>query len=576
MSAVVVLGALSSLSEGFGISLFIPFLQGLEQPVFDSDGGIWLAEALAGLFNHISPNHRMMVIAGCIFGAILLKSLLSFSATALFGWIDMRMTHHLRSSIFERILRMDYGVIETRPSGRLFNTLSTETWRTSDALSTLVGLIISLCMITVYGTIMLLISWKLTVLVIVFMALVSMVVRLLTRHVKRLSADLTHANARFSKRMVQTIEGMKIVRAFNREPYEQKRFDTVSERISELVMRVVVAAGLVNPVYEILAGGLLIYVLFTTLGSPLGLTPLLVFIFVLYRLQPKMKELDEQRVKLHALSASVSDVMSLLDQSTRRHVTSGETPIHGLNKGIRLEHVSFRYPNSQMPALNDVSLFVPRGKTTALVGPSGGGKSTLIKLILRLYDVAEGEIHVDNHSLKDLDLALWRNQIALVTQDVYLFDATVGENIAYGRLDATPKEIAEAARQADAHGFISQLPDGYDTEIGERGIRLSGGQQQRIALARAFLRKPQILILDEPTSVLDTISEHLIQDALHNLRPDCTVLIVAHRLSTIKQADHIIVMEQGCVREQGDVPQLLARRGLFARLYELQYPGEMA
>jgi ATP-binding cassette, subfamily B, bacterial MsbA len=576
MPAIIGLGALSSLAEGFGISLFLPFLHGLEQPVFHPGTGIWIADALARLFRHVAPDHRLMVIAGCIFGSILVKAALSFSATALFGWLDMHVTHRLRSDLFDRILRVEYGVIEASPSGSLFNTLSTEAWRTSDALKTLVDLIISLCMIVVYTTLLLLISWKLTLLVIMFMAMVSAIVRLMTRHVKAVSTDLTHANALFSKRMVQTIDGMKVVRAFGREPYEQKRFDTVSERISRLVMKLIVAAGLVNPIYEILAGGLLVYVLFTALQTPSGLTPLLVFIFVLYRLQPKIKELDEQRVKLRSLSASVADVMSLLDLSTHLSPVSGTGSIHGLKKGICFEHVSFHYPNSQRPALNDVSMLIGPGKTTALVGPSGGGKSTLIKLLLRLYDPAEGKIIVDDQPLKQLDLAPWRNRIALVSQDVYLFDATVRENIAYGRLNATAEEIAEAARQADAHGFILQLPDGYDTQIGERGVRLSGGQQQRIAMARAFLRKPEILILDEPTSVLDTISEHLIQETLEKLTQHCTVIIIAHRLSTIKLADHIIVLEEGRVCEEGNLHHLLARQGLFARLYELQFPRDMA
>jgi len=376
--------------------------------------------------------------------------------------------------------------------------------------------------------------------------------------------------------MVQVIDGIKVVRAFGRETYEQNQFDSVSKRVSRLLMKLILAGGFVNPVYEILAGGLLVYILFTTLQASSALTPLLVFIFVLYRLQPKVKELDEQRVKLHSLSASVDDVISLLDHSAGLHTVSGNVSIHGLKAGIRFDAVSFYYSNSEKPALNNVSICIEQGRTTALVGPSGGGKSTLIKLILRLYDATEGDIFVDDLPLKELDLALWRTQIALVSQDVYLFDATVRENIAYGRLDASPDEIVEAASQADAHGFISQLPDGYDTQIGERGVRLSGGQQQRIAMARAFLRKPEILILDEPTSVLDTISEHLIQKALETLNKSCTLILIAHRLSTIKQADHIIVLEQGRVFEQGNLHQLLARQGLFARLYQLQFPGDTA
>ncbi|MFP4087203.1 MAG: ABC transporter ATP-binding protein [Desulfobacteraceae bacterium] len=576
MPLIIILGSLSALAEGFGISLFIPFLHALEQPTFHSDTRIWLADALMGLFKQIPPGHRLITIAVCMFASICLKALLSFSTTTLFGWLDARITHRLRSSLFEQLLGVEYGLIEQNPSGKLFNTLSTETWRTSDALSTLVGLMISVCMTGVYGALLFLISWKLTLLVMVFMAIVSMTVRLLTRHAKAISRKLTQANAMFSKRMVQAIEGMKLVRAFGREGYEQKRFDRESHRISRLIMKLMVTSGLVNPVYEVLAGGLLVYVLFTTLRTPSGLTSVLVFIFVLYRLQPKVKELDEQRVSLNSLSASVEDVMSLLKETRRFYPVSGKIPFHGLKQGIRFKDVRFYYGRGEQPALHDVSIFIPPGKTTALAGPSGGGKSTLIKLILRLHDPTRGHIYVDDHSLQDLDLFQWRKRIALVSQDVYLFDATIKENIAYGRLDATDEEIVQAARQADAHGFISRLPHGYDMPVGDRGVRLSGGQQQRISLARALVRDPEILILDEATSVLDTLSEELIQEALDSLRQRCTVIVIAHRLSTIKRADHIIVLDHGRVCEEGRFHDLLARGGLFARLYGQQFPGETA
>jgi len=570
LPALIALGIASSLTEGFGISLFIPFLHGLGQTSPGWDTGIWFSDRLTALFAHIPPEHRLMVIAASIFASILLKALLSFCTIVLYGWLGMHITHQLRCRIFSHLMKVEYGFVEGSPSGKQFNTLSTETWRTSDALTVLVQWIVTGCMIAVYGTILLLISWKLTVMVIIFMGLLSLVIRLLTRRVKEVSADLTHSNALMSKSMVQSLDGMKVVRAFGRESYEQNRFARISERISQLLMRLMVAAGLVNPVYEVLAGGLLVYVLLTTLQTSSGLTPLLVFIFVLYRLQPKIMEFDEHRIKLHGSAASVEDVMSLFRMKDPSYPVSGKIVPHGLKKGIRIARVQFSYGNSQKPALNNVSLFVRSGETTALVGPSGGGKSTLIKLILRLYDPTEGHIFADDHSLKELDLTQWRNQIAWVGQDVYLFDASVKENIAYGRLNASNEEVMEAARDADAHEFISQLPSSYDTQIGARGVRLSGGQQQRISLARAFLRKPAILILDEPTSVLDVLSEHLIQQTLEKLGQKCTVIVIAHRLSTIKRADHIVVLDKGRVCEEGNLQELLARDGLFARLHELQ------
>lgn len=215
-------------------------------------------------------------------------------------------------------------------------------------------------------------------------------------------------------------------------------------------------------------------------------------------------------------------------------------------------------------------MLIPAGKTTALVGPSGAGKSTLIKLILRMYDPTKGAIYVDDYNLREMDIKSWRGRIAVVSQDVYVFDTTVRENIAYGRLEATEAEIITAAKLAEAHDFICEFPQGYDTHVGNRGIRLSGGERQRIALARAIVRNPDILILDEATNALDSISEHLIQQALETLSQDRTVIVIAHRLSTVEHADHIIVLEEGRVREQGNMECLLQRNGLYAQLYNLQ------
>jgi subfamily B ATP-binding cassette protein MsbA len=238
---------------------------------------------------------------------------------------------------------------------------------------------------------------------------------------------------------------------------------------------------------------------------------------------------------------------------------------------ISLESVSFQYNSQRDLALRDISIVIPQGKTTALVGPSGAGKSTLVNLICRFYEVTEGEILADGRPLRELDLASWRSRIAIVSQQSYIFNATIMENIAYGRLDATEEEVVAAAKQAHAHEFIQPLTRGYDTCVGEQGIRLSGGQRQRIALARAIARNPDILILDEATSSLDIISENLIQEALNALKQDRTVIIIAHRFSTIEQADEIIVLKDGCVVEQGHLRNLMQLNGLFAGLYRLQH-----
>jgi len=567
---IVILGLVSSFAEGIGISLFIPFLQNLD-PTNQFHSKNWMVNELVQFFNNFDSDRRLLIISACIFGSILLKAVLFYSNRLLFGWLNSRISHKLRSDIFDLLLKVCYRFFDHNSSGRLLNTLSNETWQTSDALSMFVSLIITTCTIIVYVVLLMFISWKLTLIVMAFMFFVAVLTRLLTRSVKNLGKKLTMANAELAVRMLEGVEGMKVIRAFGREVYEKTRFDAVSKQLSRVLLKQTFIKDALNPIYEILSDLLLVFILFKTLHDPSNLPSLLVFIFVLYRLQPRIKSFDVTRVALVALTASVKEVTTLLDRSNKPYIISGNVRFRDLNQGIHFKGVTFKYNPMEKPALKDVSIFFPAKKTTAVVGPSGSGKSTIVKLILRFYDTAENNIFVDNEALNDLDVTSWRSQIALVSQDVYIFNTTVRENIAYGHLDANEDDIIDAAKKANAHDFICQLPNGYDSKVGDRGIRFSGGQKQRITLARAIIRKPSILILDEATNALDSISEHLIQDALDALGQDRTVIIVAHRLSTIKQAEHIVVLDEGRVSEQGNLSQLLNLDGLFTTLHNLQY-----
>lgn len=570
--AIIVLGILSALSEGLGISLFIPLTQSLEQTNSQAVSGDFFVGFINRLFIQVSPNNRFLIIALCMFGSILLKSCLAYSNTILLAWLNTRISHRLRSGIFKQLLNVSYSFIESNESGNLINTLATETWQTSRALGVLVNLIINACTIFVFIILLLLISWQLTLLVTVALGLISVIIQLVTREVKSLGQQAVQANKILASRMWEGLGGMKVIRAFGRESYEQERFDRASKQVRSTFVKLDMLSGAVNPLSEVLSAALIVGILvIALLQDRADLPTLLTFIFILYRLQPQVKQLDSARVGLVALTSSVDDVMSLLDRSDKPYIRSGQIPLLGLQQAISFESVTFRYNPQEKPVVQDISICIPRGKTTALVGPSGAGKSTLIGLLCRFYDVTEGEIYVDGCPLRQLNLDSWRKQIAIVSQDIYIFSATVRENIAYGRLEAQEDEIIAAARLANADEFITQLPYGYDTKVGDRGIRLSGGQRQRIALARAIVRNPEILILDEATNALDSISEQLIQEALNTLSQNRTVIVIAHRLSTIEQADQIIVLEEGQVIEQGNLQHLLKLNGLFAKLYHLQY-----
>jgi subfamily B ATP-binding cassette protein MsbA len=382
---------------------------------------------------------------------------------------------------------------------------------------------------------------------------------------------VTRANSELAHRMVEGIDGMRVIRAFGRESYEQGRFDATSNRLRRVMLRMSLLEGIVHPVYEVLAAALVLIILLVAVPNARDSSVLLVFAFVLYRIQPRVKEFDASRVRLAALSTSVEEVLAFLNTTDKLYTISGSVTHLGSDPVIVFDKVSLQYDAADDLALTEASFTIPAGHTTAFVGPSGGGKSTVMKLILRFYEPTSGSITVGGQTLSELQVEFWRNQIAVVSQDVYLFDATVRENIAYGRLDACPDEIIEAARKADAHEFIERLPNKYETVLGHHGMRLSGGQQQRISLARAIIRDPRILILDEATNALDSISEQWIQDTLDKLRENRTVIMIAHRLSTIERADQIIVLDKGRVRESGKLSELVKAGGLFARLYHLQH-----
>jgi ATP-binding cassette, subfamily B, bacterial MsbA len=568
---VVFLGILSSLSEGLGISLFIPFLQSFDSASAAGAEIHGLVGVLNQLFQRIEPSRQLLIIPLFIFGSILLKNALTYGNGLLFSWLNGQISHRLRSDSFKQLLSVSYGFLETQESGKLLNTLATETWQVSRALAVLVGLITSLCTVVVFVVLLFLISWRLTLLVALIMACISLGIRTITRNVKRLGQAAVEANTNLAKRMWEGLAGMRVIRAFGQEPYEQQRFDRASTEVRTVFLRLDILSTLVNPLFEISSAALLVCMMVLALQDRTTLPTLLTFIFLLYRLQPQVKSLENARVGLTALTSSVAEVMAFLDRGDKPYIRSGSLPFRGLRQGISLESVSFSYNPEEKPALQDVSIQIPCGKTTALVGPSGAGKSTLINLICRFYDATAGEIYVDDLPLRQLDLTSWRRRIAIVSQDVHMFSTTIRDNILYGRLEASEAEVVAAAKQANAHEFILGLPRGYDTKVGDRGIRLSGGQRQRIALARAIIRQPQILILDEATNALDSISEHLIQEALQTFSQNRTVIVIAHRLSTIEEADQIVVLKAGQVLEQGTLPQLLTMNGLFAQLYRLQY-----
>ncbi len=576
---IVALGMLASLFEGLGISLFIPVLQSLmqetPQPPQQSPLLQFLFRLVEGMAVRDSQgetlHERLWILPALILLCILAKNGLSYGNRVLSAWLQAQISHRLRSQVFQQLMRVGYGYLETQDSGQLMNTLGGETWRTGQAVSHLINLITTLCTTVVYAALLLWISLPLTLVIGVVMAVISLIIQWVTRHIHQLGQRVVTANANLGLRMYEGLVGMRTIRAFGREDYEQQQFDHSSRRLRQTMLRLDMLSATVSPLYEVLSSLLVLAILVVAVQHNRAFLPvLLTFLFILYRLQPQMQLIDSYRTALQSLAGSIDDVFRFLATQDKPFIQSGALPFRGLRQQISLEAVSFYYTGQTHPALSQVFLVIPVGKTIALVGPSGAGKSTLINLICRFYDPTMGEIRVDGQLLSALNLADWRTHIAIVSQDVHIFNATIADNIAYGRLDATRDEIQVAAQQAHADAFIRQLPQGYDTPVGDRGMRLSGGQRQRLALARAIIRNPDILILDEATNALDSIAEHLIQEALDLFSRDRTVIVIAHRLSTIEHADQIVVLENGRIVEQGTLDSLLHQEGLFSQMYRLQ------
>lgn len=559
----LVLGVLASLVEGLGIGMMIPLLQG-KAPLSEMAGPVLhRIDALVGAF---PAERRNSVIAGIMLAAILLKSGLAYAYTCLVAWIGNSVLYQTQIRLFSQILAVSQEYLDGQQGGALLRTLTVGGQDAARAVNTLLWLLLNICTLLVFSALLMVFAWQMTLAVVAILLLLSRLVRLATREVGRIGHRGLGVDNELSQMSKEGLLGIRTIRAFGREQYEWERFAAASRCSHQLKIRQDLLVSLTHPLSEGLAAAVMVGLIFLALQANFSVSVLVAMAFMLYRLQPQLQAANVNLAILSSLNALVEAVMALLDEKDKPYLHSGSRPCLRLIQGIRFEEVSFSYGEREA-VLKGIDLEIAKGKTMALVGRSGAGKSTLIHLLCRFYDPTSGSIRVDGIALPELDLASWRGRIALVSQDVHIASSTVRENIAYGKLDATDAEIARVAAQAHAHEFIMALPHGYDTLVGDRGMRLSGGQRQCLSIARAILRDPEILILDEATNALDTLSEAHIQAAIEELGQSRTVIVVAHRLSTIERADRIVVLDEGRVAEQGRFGELLERGGLFATLY---------
>jgi subfamily B ATP-binding cassette protein MsbA len=418
-------------------------------------------------------------------------------------------------------------------------------------------------------------NWRLALIAIVVIPTVLLPLLTIGRRIRRRTRQVQEKLADLTSILQETFEGIRVVKAFNMEPYELGRFENHNRRLYRVAVRIVRQFHIIRPVIEVLAGISIAAALVIGAGVfRMELPVILGFSTAIVQMYDPAKKLGALYNRIQMGMGAAERVFHVLDlqPSVVEKADAGVLP--PIRERITYENVSFRYEQEAVlpeAVLRDISIEVKRGKVLAIVGPSGSGKTTMINLLLRFYDPTGGAVKIDGTDLRDVTLASLRDQIGLVTQDVVLFNDTVAANIAYGRPDAPRDAVVDAARMANADEFIRALPLGYETVIGERGVKLSGGERQRLAVARALLRNPPILVLDEATSALDTESERLVQQAIDRLMRQRTALVIAHRLSTVQHADRIVVLSQGRIVEQGTHPELVEAGGLYRKLYEMQF-----
>ncbi|MBD2665780.1 ABC transporter related [Richelia sinica FACHB-800] len=561
--------------EGISVGFLLSFLQNLTNPNAEPMriGNQWFDEFILGV--NTSAISRLYRICFLILISTWMRAIFNYFAQIYTELVQVHLADRLRKQIFEQLQSFNISYFTNARSGELVNTITTEIEKIKQSFSGGAFLFTRGLTVCVYFITMLLLSWKLTIIAVMLFALLAVGLSTLNARARETSFDVSTANGNFTATALEFIHAIRTIHAFNTQDFERHRYYKASNQVVQASTRVIYVWNLVRPIAESAATTILIGMIilaFTTFvaNGHLEVGSLLTFFFVLFRLVPFIQDINGTRAFLSTMQGSADSIKNLLKSEDKPYFQNGAIQFPGLQRSINFVGVDFAYSPEQK-ILNNITLTVERGKMTALVGASGAGKTTLADLIPRFNDVTEGHIYIDDLDIRQFEINSLRNKIAVVSQDTFIFNTSVWNNINYGSPYATEEEIKEATRLANALEFILAMPEGFDTQLGDRGVRLSGGQRQRIAIARALLRNPEILILDEATSALDSVSERLIQEALEQLSVGKTVIAIAHRLSTIAKADKVVVLEQGRIVEQGNYQELLDLRGKLWHYHQMQY-----
>ena len=585
--AALVATVVGTLFDGFTFALVIPFLRVVfgSSSLLPPAGANLVEQVLHRVVGPLLPSGNVQValrnVIIVILVSMVVKNLLVYFSRVSVAVVQEKVVRDLRMQLYVHLQGMGLGYYQQTKGGQLLSRMLADAENVKPIVgSEALSFVQSIATLIVYLVMLIALSWRLTILSLVLAPVLIVGLRPLVRRLHRGYLRTLDDRGDLTALMQETVAGVRLVKSYGAEPYERKRFFGAADKYARGVIRMQRLATLSGPISE--SFGALVTVVLLWVGARMATGPaasigpesFIMFLFVALRLLVPLKFLSNWPAQYQNALASGERVLQVLDESPTEALAAGRTEVRSFRERIAFHDVSFSY-DGQVPVLEAVELEARKGEVVAIVGASGAGKSTLVDLLPRFYEPTRGAITLDGRDLREITLPSLRALMGIVSQETVLFNDSVKANIAYGALDRFDAAAIEAsARAANAHAFIQALPAGYDTVLGERGTRLSGGERQRIAIARALLRDPPILILDEATSALDSESEHLVQDAIDRLLEGRTVFVIAHRLSTVQHATQILVLDHGRIVERGRHDELLAAAGVYRRLYTLQFGAE--
>lgn len=551
---LLVLGLVAAALEGVGIGLVIPLITTMVG-VTEGRGPHGGSALFQRLSDWLPAENRAYLLAGGMIVLIIAKNIVVYANSLLCAWIYGRVSADIRGRLARRLMRLELPFLTAQKPGRLLHILSNESWRAADAVQASIALMIACMAGFILSAFLLLLSWRMTIAVAVGLLLLQLIHGRISAGLQSRSQGLSRANSALAARMLHLIHGARLIRIFSAERVERTAFEAASGEVRGAVMAIDARKSLLTPLMEVLQTGLFLIVVVSAWASGLSFAVIAAFLVLLYRLQPQLRTLQSAISQLRSWTGSIDEVSWLLGQAERGRGEGLACP--GRASDFRLENVGLRYnPLRSEAALANITLDIRAGRATAIVGKSGSGKSSLADLLARIREPTEGRILVDGLPLTDIARDDWRAHMAVASPELELIDGTIADNIRYGKQDADFPAIVEAAVQADADGFIRALPDGYDSAVGYRGVLLSAGQRQRIALARALIRDPDLLILDEATNALDALSEAAVIRTLRARKGRATTIVISHHLAAISFCDDLIMLDAGRVNAAGPLERL--------------------